>query len=297
MLPLWALWVFFSPAVPDFANIEAALSRGEYRNALQQLSSLETRNSRWHLLASKAHDGLNDPAKAVSEAEEALKLDPGQPANHVQLAQIFLSRNTPAAALEILTEAGNLFPNVFIIRLGKGLAFKELQLYQQAEQELQWCLARQPAAVLPFDALATVYIQQSRFEDAQKLATDFIKQNASDYRGYYFLAAANDGLLLPAEQTMQLLTQSLDRNQSFAAAHALMGKLLLKTDKTREAVKHLTRATELRPDLVQAHLNLARAHRTLGEAAAAAREFEIVRQLKAKEQEPIPSLRYHRGAR
>ena len=297
MLPLWALWVFFSPAVQDFANIEAALSRGEYRNALQQLSSLETRNSRWHLLASKAHDGLNDPAKAVSEAEEALKLDPGQPANHVQLAQIFLSRNTPAAALEILTEAGNLFPNVFIIRLGKGLAFKELQLYQQAEQELQWCLARQPAAVLPFDALATVYIQQSRFEDAQKLATDFIKQNASDYRGYYFLAAANDGLLLPAEQTMQLLTQSLDRNQSFAAAHALMGKLLLKTDKTREAVKHLTRATELRPDLVQAHLNLARAHRTLGEAAAAAREFEIVRQLKAKEQEPIPSLRYHRGAR
>jgi tetratricopeptide (TPR) repeat protein len=297
MLPLWALWFFFSQAGPNLANVESALSRGEYRAALEQLSNLQARNSRWHLLASKAYDGLNDPAKAVSEAEEALALDPKQPANHVQLAQIFLSRNTPAAALDILTEAESLFPDVFMIRLGKGLALKELQLYQRAEHELQWCLARQPAAVLPFDALATIYVQQSRFEDAQKLAIEFIKQNASDYRGYYFLAAANDGQLLPEGQTIQLLTQSLDRNPSFAAAHALMGKVLLKTNKTRQAVKHLTRATELRPDLVQAHLNLARAYRTLGETAAATREFEMVRQLKAKEQEPLPSLRYHRGAR
>jgi tetratricopeptide (TPR) repeat protein len=295
MLPVWALWLFFSPA--GYANVESALSRGEYRVALEQLSKVQSRNSRWHLLASKAYDGLNDPAKAVSEAEEALALAPEQPENHVQLAQIFLSRNTPAAALDILTEAGNLFPNVFIIRLGKGLALKELQLYQRAEEELQWCLARQPAAVLPFDALATIYVQQSRFEDAQKLATEFIKQNAADYRGYYFLAAANDGQLAPAEQTIQLLSQSLARNPSFAAAHALMGKVLLKTSKTREAVEHLTKATQLRPDLVQAHLNLARAYRILGETAAAAREFETVRQLKAIEQEPVPSLRYHRGAR
>jgi hypothetical protein len=34
-----------------------------------------------------------------------------------------------------------------------------------------------------------------------------------------------------------------------------------------------------------------------GDENGAVREFEIVRQLKAKEQEPVPSLLYHRGTR
>ena len=142
-----------------------------------------------------------------------------------------------------------------------------------------------------------MYIQQSRFADAHKLATEFLKQNASDYRGYYFLAAAREGELLPPEETRALLTKSIGRNPSFAAAHALMGKVLLREEKTAEAATYLKKAVALRPDLVQAHLHLARALRLLGDEAAAAREFETVRLLKAKEQEPVPSLLYHRGSR
>lgn len=284
-------------ALADTASVEREIVRGDYRAALEQLSAISRRDARWHFLASKTFDGLNDPAKAVSEAEEALKLEPGDPAHHLQLAQIFLSRNTPQAALEILSEAESLFPDAFLIKLGKGIALKELQLYEDAQRALEWCLARQSSSALAFDALATVFVQQNRFSDVRELAAAFVENNAADYRGYYFLAAGREGELMAADETLTLLQQSLERNASFAAAHALMGKVLLRENRIPQAAMRLKRAIELRPDLVQAHLHLARAYRLMGDEAAAVREFEIVRQLKVKEQAPVPSLRYHRGTR
>src|SRR3712207_5053470 len=93
----WAL-VLFAPLAADFREVEALLSRAEYGRAMERLSQATEKSAHWHLLASKAYDGLNDPAKAVAEAEEALRRDPKQPVHHLQLAQIFLSRNTPKAA-------------------------------------------------------------------------------------------------------------------------------------------------------------------------------------------------------
>src|SRR5207248_2911382 len=148
------------------------------------------RPAAWHVLASKAYDGLNDPAQAVREAEAGLALDPGSEAAHVQLGEIFLSHNTPAAALDIFSEAQRLFPNSRLLRLGKGLALKELQRYDEAERELAGCW---PVPVA-FDALATVYIHRLKFAEAKELASRFIAADPDDYRGYYFLAAAKDGL-------------------------------------------------------------------------------------------------------
>ena len=293
----WAstLLLLFVPLGVDLRDVEALLTRGEYGRALGQLSQVTNKSARWHLLASRAYDGLDDPAKAVTEAEEALRLEPDQPAHHLQLAQIFLSRNTPKAAFEILTDASARFPEAFVIRLGRGLAAKELQLYEEAERELTWCLTRQPGAAIAVDALGTILIQLSRFADARSVATQFVKFNSADYRGYYFLAAAADGGEAPVQEVLSWLDESLHRNPNFAAAHALMGKVLLRDGKPRKAIAALERATALRPNLVSAHLHLARAYRELGDEQSAAREFRIVRELKANEQQAVPTLLYHRG--
>jgi tetratricopeptide (TPR) repeat protein len=296
MLFVWTPLLLLLFADADVRTVEQLLARGDYRGALEQLKTVN-RDAQWHFLASRAWDGLNEPAKAVAEAEEALKLDVARPQYHLHLAQIFLSRNTPRAALEILTEAEGLFPGAYVIRLGKGIAQKELQLYEEAERTLKSCLAEQPGSALAFDALATIYIHLSRFSDARRLSGEFLKYNAADYRGYYFLAAAMDGELAPSEETLRFLAESKQRNPSFAAAHALTGKILLREKQAQAAVPHLKKAVELRPDLVQAHLHLGRAFRLLGRETAAAQEFEIVRKLKQKEQEGVPALLYHRGSR
>lgn len=297
VLAALAFLSFLLPADVRFEAVEQSLTFHRYRAALDQLSAVESRDSKWHLLASRAYDGLNDPMKAVQEAEAALALDPRNPACHLQLAQIFLSRNTPQAALEILTEAEVQFPDVFVIQLGKGLAQKELQQYGEAEKSLQWCLRRQPDSALAFDGLATVYLHQMRFAGLRDLAAEFLTHNSGDYRGYYFLAAGREGDLMAGDETRALIRKALDRNASFAAAHALAGKVLLREGKFGDAVAPLKRAIELRPDLVQAHLNLARALRATGDESGSAQEFSVVRRLKAKEQEPVPSLVYHRGQR
>ncbi|MBL8213492.1 MAG: tetratricopeptide repeat protein [Bryobacterales bacterium] len=296
---MWAagvlgLWLLQGVTPPE---VERHLAAGASQKALDRLAETDVRDAAWYSAASRAWDGLNDPAKAVRFAENALGLEPGNPIYHARLGQIFLARNTPKAAFEIFTEAAALFPDNFVVRLGRGLAAKELQLYEDAEHELRWCLGNQPGAPLAFDALATIYVQQARFPDAGALAEAFVKANAGDYRGPYFQAAAREGQQLGDGETLRLVDLSLQRNPRFAAAHALRGKILLKQKKLAEATASLKAAITYRPDLVQAHLLLARAYREAGDAAGAAREFETVRQLKAREQEPRPSLLYHRGGK
>jgi tetratricopeptide (TPR) repeat protein len=297
MGPVWALLLWFAPDPALIREVQQSIDAGRYQLALERLSSSEARDAQWYLLASRAWDGLNNPARAVEEAENALRLAPEQLPYHLNLAQIFLSRNTPEAALEIFTEAENMFPGNFLIRLGKGLARKEMQVYGEAEEDLGWCLDRQPASAIAFDGLATVYLHLMRFENLIDVSTTFLKHNSTDYRGYYFLAAGRDGASLPDEETRRLLAESLKRNPGFAAAHVLMGKVLLRESRPGEALGYLKRAAELRPDLPQTHLLLVKALRLTGDEAGAERHRRLLNELNAKGREATPGLRYGRGSR
>lgn len=277
-------------ALVDWTAVEQLVAQGRYADAQKQLAQLPGGTPRWHLLASKVADGLGDPAAAVQQAEQALALDPRSEAAHVQLGTIFLSRHTPEAALEVFTEARQLLPQSLILRLGRGLALQELQRWDDAEADLSACLPHP----LAYDALATILLQRGRFPELVQLAERFRQSAPNDHRPWYFLAAAKEAQDLPGVDVD--LRQSLTRNARFAASHALLGKWLLKQGRAAEAVPALEQATQLRPDLVQAHLHLAQALQKLNRREEAARAFETVRQLKEKEKAPRQKLLFHRGA-
>jgi len=283
------MWWLALLAFADWSAVDKMLAAGHYRAALASLEQAKDRPAVWHVLASKAYDGLNDPVQAVKEAEAALASEPHSEPAHVQLGGIFLSHNTPEAALDIFSEALGLFPQSSMLRLGKGLALKELQRYDEAERELSACL---PIPVA-FDALATVYLHRLKFAGAKELAARFVAANPDDYRGYYFLAAAKDGM--QEADARELAGQSLRRKPDFAAAHALLGKIQLREGEPAAAARSLELAIRYRPTLTQAHLQLAQSYKKLGRDEEAAREFAIVRELKEREAQPLPALRYHRG--
>lgn len=277
------------------ARAERLIAAGRYQPALEILQQSVTPTVRWHLLASKAYEGVKDPSRAVAEAEAALALEPRNEKAHLQLGQIFLSHNTPSGAYEIFSEALQIFPESFLLRLGKGLALKELQRYDEAALELRKCLVRQPSSGTVFDALATVYLQSSNFEAVMEIAEARVKQIPGDYRGYYYLAAGREGLGMPDGVSYELLKKSLQLNPDFAASHGLLGKVLLRRNSMHEAVAALERAVALRPDHIPSHIALANAYRKLGREADAAREFQAVRELHERERQPQPALRYRRG--
>lgn len=282
-------------AAPDWAGIESAISANDWNRARSLLEQIPTKTARWHILASKVSDGVNEPARAVAEAEAALALEPRNEAAHLQLGQIFLARDTPGAAVEIYSEALALLPDSLMLRLGRGLAYKDLQRPEEAEQDLRGCLKRSPNLALAFDALATLLIQGRRYDAARQLASEFRRVNPRDFRGPYFLAAGLEGEKQTGAEIEDLLQESLRLNPSFAATWALLGKVLLRSEKPAEAIVPFERAVRLRPDLAAARLQLAEAYRKVGRDADAQREFQAVRELKEKERQPPPSLRYRRG--
>ena len=293
---LSALMLFVAAAsAQDFFAVEKLLAAGQYRQALAALEGIPSSTARWRLLASKAFDGLNEPARAVSEAEAGLELDPQNESLYLQLGQIFLARNTPQPAYEIFSDAQRFFPDSLLVRLGKGLALKDLQRYEEAEQELLECRRRKPDFGLAFDALATVYIQTKRYRDAARASEQFLRDNPADFRGYYYLAAGQDGLKADPAGAEKLLRRAIQLKPDFAASHALLGKILLEADRASEAVLPLEEAVRLRPDYSPAHYHLATAYRKLGRREDAAREFQIVSDLKDRERQPAPALLYHRG--
>jgi tetratricopeptide (TPR) repeat protein len=284
------MWMLLLLAVADWSAVERLIERGDYSAAQSELARMPGNSARWHVLSSKIADGRNDPAAAVSAAEAALRIDPRNESAHVQLGSIFLSHNTPDAALDVFTDAQAVLPQSLLVRLGRGLAFKELQRWDDAETELTRCLPN----LLAFDALATILIQRGRFADAAQLAQRFLGAAPNDYRPWYFTASAKEAQDLPGVESD--VRRSIRLRPQFAAAHALLGKWLLKQDRLAEAAVELEEAARLRPDLVQAHLHLAQTYQRLKRKDDAAREFNIVRDLKQKEKTPRQRLLFHRGA-
>src|SRR5438876_3608958 len=139
-----------------------------------------------------------------------------------------------------------------------------------------------------------MYVQMSESEKLVALSRQYLANNPSDYRGYYYLAAAKEHAKKDPQETETLLRRSIQLNPDFAASHALLGKLLTQENRLEEAIQQLEHAVQLRPDYPPGRLYLGNAYRKSGREVEASREFQIVRELNEK-QNSRPSLLYHRG--
>jgi tetratricopeptide (TPR) repeat protein len=279
--------------------VPSHLASGDFRGALIQLNTIppDKRDAQWHMLASKAEDGLNDAAKAVDEAQQAIDLDPHSEPARLQLAQIFLTRNTPEAAYEIFSEALPLFPDSALIRLGAGLALNQLRRYGEAIPILKDCLRLNPNLGPAFDALGAAYLNSGDYETLLREAADYSRIHPDDFRGPYYEASARVELSMDNAGSETLLRRSIELNPEFAAAHTLLGRVLLNLSRVDEAIPELAKAIRLRPGYAPAHLYLAAAYRKTGKPDLAREESREVARLNEEENRPAPHLLYHRGSR
>ncbi|MGA8593832.1 MAG: tetratricopeptide repeat protein [Bryobacteraceae bacterium] len=287
----------FQAAKADLDSVNTLLRRGDYQNALRALeasSPSDKQTGEWHLLASKAYDGLNQPKEAVAEAEAALAINPSDQAYHLQLGQIFLSRNTPKAAFEVFDEALKLFPDSLLLLLGRGVALMNLGSYDRAEKDLMTCLDRKPDLGIAFESLETVYFQTSRPEEAEKQAESYERKNPTDFRGFYFWAAAEDRLNKDnSHSEVEALNMALNLKPDYTPAKVLLAKVFYRTGDSTKALSILEQAVRDRADYAPAHLELATLYRKLGRREDAERESQILQRL--SDNRPA-ALKYHRSS-
>lgn len=287
-LVLAALLAGYSSPAQEFAEVEELIRTGAYSAALAQLEQIgepSRRTARWHLLASKAYDGLDEAARAIEEAEAALALDYHDEQHHLQLAQIFLARNTPEAAHEILTEALKLFPQSLLMLAGRGLAANELRRFEQAAADFSLCLRRRPDLGIALDGLATAYLNTNRAGELRRAAEEFLMRNPGDFRGYYYGALARLTLQADVERAQELVRKAIELRPQFAAAHEVLGRLLKVQGRVPEAVAALERAVQLRPDDSAVRFQLGTLYQQSGRPEEARREFAAVRRLKKAEEQ------------
>lgn len=282
----------------DLNPAKKSLATGDYHSALKALESIPSndRTGDWYLCASKAWDGLNDPSKAVQFAQAAIERDPRNEFTHLQLAQIFLSRNTPDAAFEILSDAKRIFPESVLIRLGLGLALKDMRRYEESAAVLRDCLRMQPHLSTAFDALGGDLLEMGSDDELIASARQYVAMNTSDYRGHFYLAAGLEkrGAQSDAESAVR---RSIELNPAFAASRTLLGKILLDGGNLPGAIEELESATRLRPDYSAAHMYLANAYNRAGRKQDFQRETAELARLNELQSRPVPHLLYHRGSR
>ena len=232
----------------------------------------------FHHLLGQAHDLNHDPAAASDEFQQAIRLDTGQPAYYLDLAQLFLDHDTPEPAELVLTAAAQRFPaNAELLRL-LGLARYALGKNEEALDAFLQAIDAGPDLESAFASLETLLPSAgARLPEIRDKLRRFSQKRPSSPLGPYLLA------LTEAEGSEALLRRAIRAAPDFWPAHYELHKRLKAQDQWEAAAAALKKTIALKPDFAPAHYALAEYYNHIGDRARAAQEREIHRKLLAGE--------------
>src|SRR4051812_43756844 len=133
-------------------------------------------------------------------------------------------------------------------------------------------LQADPANPLRHDAVAMLYLDERRLDDAIAEFRRSLRLNAASAPTRYNLAYALSARGLRSEAIAEL-EEALRIDPDYAQAHNNLGALLQVTGRPEQALEHFARAVELRPDNVDARANLGQLLSNRGQASTAADQF------------------------
>src|SRR5579884_3514682 len=152
-----------------------------------------------HDAAGRAAAAHHDAATAVKEFQEAIRRDPGRAPYYLDLAQLFLDRDTPEPAEIVLRNAAQRFPaNVDILR-SFGLALYALGKYdeglvvpEEAEALFRQAIEAAPTFWPAYFELHKLLKTQDRWDEAAAALRKTIELNGSYAPAHYALAQYYD---------------------------------------------------------------------------------------------------------
>jgi len=155
-------------------------------------------------------------------------------------------------------------------------------------------LRREPSNPLRHDAVAQLYLDDARYDEAIVELRESLRLNDQSAPSHYNLAYALSARGRRDEATAEL-ERALRIDPDYAAAHNNLGALLQVAGRVDQAQAHFERAIALRPDNVEAQANLAQLFSNRGRFADAARHFDAVLALRADHVQALAGLAWIRA--
>ena len=237
----------------------------------------------------------NQEEDAIRTFREAVRLDPTDERNFLDLGAVLLDQRKFAAALELANRTIGAFPaSADALALLGSVEFatdrftdavktysRSLSLDRSNTQAILGLARAQAAAGMSDQAKKTLEDAIQHFQGTAafevELALLLLKENES----------GNSSSQARAEQ---LLQAAANHDPTLAEPQAQLGELALRRGQTAVAVAHLENAVRISPESARAHFALARGYRRAGRVEDAARETALYEKLKKEDASIVGSL-------
>jgi tetratricopeptide (TPR) repeat protein len=234
----------------------------------------------------------NRPEEMLKAFEKAINMDPSNQAHFIDLGEALVEKKNYGTALEVAKEAVKRFPSSSQTYRLKGSV--ELKMYLLTEALKSYITATELDPNNPTAALGLALTQwnMDRTEDAAKSFEEGVRKFPND--AFFLLKYALFLLNAPGERDAQaeakikeLLRRSNELDGTDPETHFQLGNLAMKENNYEEALRELQTSAKLDPEVAKVHLLLARVYRRIGREEEAAKETQLQRKLKEKEEQNV----------
>jgi tetratricopeptide (TPR) repeat protein len=266
----------------------ALLQTGKLDAAREQvrrmLSAKET--GELHNLLGNVAERAGDLAGAAEEYQRAAYMDPTE-AHLFDWGNNLLQLRAFEPATEVFLAAIRRQPKSARLHVGLGIAQYSRGHYEEAVTA--FCLAADlaPADPRPYQFLGEMYgvVPELGGEITRRLAR-FVRTRPDNALAHFHYAMSlwkgQPAAAQPADRrhVEALLRRAVVLDPKLAKGFLELGILLSDERRYKEAIQELRHATQLEPDMAQAHYRMSQAYQRTGQNELAAKELEIFEQLK-----------------
>jgi tetratricopeptide (TPR) repeat protein len=283
---------------------------GDALPELQKAVQLDPKVIKPHLMLAFVLEQEGKRREAEEQWSQALAVDPKSTEALEGLSQDLLNRNAFVDTVLLLRGA----PRTEKLTINLTKALVNLKMLGEAGDVLTQALNEHPKSLPLSKALIDVFVKESRFQDAIKLAQHFVDVNPksldAEMQLFRILVLTNhitqarplgpkllaqrprdlevrylNGIVLRSvgddEGARKLLEQVVSEDPGSPNAHYELGMVFVLLKDWAQARRELEKAIALGEKIPQVHYQLALALRGLGDSSAAQKEIQLFQTLKA----------------
>jgi tetratricopeptide (TPR) repeat protein len=266
----------------------------ESERILQELLSAGQKRGEILRLLGWCYHERNRDEDAMGTFREAVRLDPADEANFLDLGALLLTERRFSAALELAKRTVSAFPASPDALLQLGSIEVAMEQFTDAVKTYARALSLEPSSVDATAGLAKAQAGAGMAERAKTTLEEAIRQFPGKAAfelqlALLILKENDDGNAASQVRAEQLLHAAAEHDPTLAEAQSQLGELALRRGQTARALLHLENAVKLAPASSRTHFALARGYRRAGRTEEAAKETALYDQLKEKESPSVTS--------